>query len=53
LKDLSGKLTKTYVSDSAFDCSYPVIKWGGKSWIIAFEAVKGAQQVVVIKNVGM
>jgi hypothetical protein len=47
VKDLSGKLTKSYVSDPDFDCSYPAIIWGGKSWIIAFEAVKGEQNQVV------
>jgi hypothetical protein len=52
VKDLSGKLTKSYVSDPAFDCSYPAIIWGGKSWIIAFEAVKeeGNQVVQVISK---
>jgi len=39
-KDVRGRLTKTYISDVNFDCSYPTIKWGGKSWLIAFEAVK-------------
>ena len=39
-KDVRGRLTKTYISDVNFDCSYPAIKWGGKSWLIAFEAVK-------------
>jgi hypothetical protein len=52
-KDVKGKLIKTYISDSAYDCAYPAIVWGGKSWIIAFEAAKGAEQVVVIKNIGM
>ena len=47
VKDLSGKLTKSYVSDPAFDCSYPAIIWGGKSWIIAYEAVKEEVNQVV------
>ncbi|MEY2940327.1 MAG: hypothetical protein RJA67_12 [Bacteroidota bacterium] len=47
VKDLSGKLTKSFVSDPAFDCSYPAIIWGGKSWIIAFEAVKDEVNQVV------
>lgn len=52
-KDIKGKLTKTYVSDSSYDCAYPVIIWRGNSWMIAFEAVKGAEQVVMIKNIGL
>jgi hypothetical protein len=39
-KDVRGRLTKTYISDVNFDCSYPAIKWGGKSWLIAFEGLK-------------
>ena len=39
-KDVRGQLTKTYISDVNFDCSYPAIKWGGKSWLIAFEGLK-------------
>jgi hypothetical protein len=39
-KDVRGRLTKSYISDVNFDCSYPTIIWGGKSWLIAFEAVK-------------
>jgi hypothetical protein len=37
------------VSDPAYDCAYPVIKWNGKSWVIAYEAVKeGENQVIQI-----
>ncbi len=52
-KDVKGKLTKTYVSDPSYDCANPMIAWGGKSWIIAYEAVKGPEQVVLIKNTGL
>jgi hypothetical protein len=49
LKDAKGKLTKSYVSDPAYDCSYPAIIWGGKSWVIAYEALKeGENQVIQI-----
>ena len=39
-KDVKGQLTKTYISNTDFDCSYPAITWGGNSWLIAFEGVK-------------
>jgi hypothetical protein len=39
-KDIKGQLTKTYISNTDFDCSYPAITWGGNSWLIAFEGVK-------------
>jgi hypothetical protein len=46
VKDAKGNLTKSFVSDSNYDCSYPAIKWNGKSWVIAFEAVKDLQQTI-------
>ena len=46
IKDVSGHLKKSYVSDSTYDCSYPAIKWNGISWVIAFEAVKDSQQTI-------
>ena len=46
IKDVSGHLKKSYVSDSTFDCSYPAIRWNGISWVIAFEAVKDSQQTI-------
>jgi hypothetical protein len=49
LKDAKGKLTKSFVSDPAYDCAYPVIKWNGKSWVIAYEAAKeGGEQTIQI-----
>jgi hypothetical protein len=51
LKDAKGKLTKSYVSDPAYDCAYPVIKWNGKSWVIAYEAVQDVrQQIQVVRK---
>jgi hypothetical protein len=48
VKDAKGKLTKKYISDKQWDCSYPVIKWNGKSWLVAFEAVKDGVQVIQV-----
>jgi hypothetical protein len=48
VKDVQGKLTKSYVSDPGFDCAYPVITWNGKSWVIAYESVKDTQQVIQV-----
>jgi hypothetical protein len=48
LKDAKGKLTKSYVSDPAYDCAYPVIKWNGKSWVIAYEAVQDVRQQIQV-----
>jgi len=50
LKDFKGKLTKTYVSDPTFDCSYPAIIWNGNSWVIAFEAKKDTMQAIQVVN---
>jgi hypothetical protein len=36
------------VSDPSFDCAYPVITWNGKSWVIAYESVKDAQQIIQV-----
>ena len=46
IKDVLGHLKKSYVSDSTFDCSYPAIRWNGKSWVIAYEAVRESQQTI-------
>jgi hypothetical protein len=48
IKDVKGNLKKSFVSDSAFDCSYPAIIWNGKSWVIAYESVKDAQQLIQV-----
>jgi hypothetical protein len=48
VKDVKGKLTKSYVSDPSFDCAYPVITWNGKSWVIAFEANKDSMQQIQV-----
>ncbi len=48
VKDKKGILRKSYVSDPSFDCAYPVIQWTGKSWIIAYEAVKDSQQLIQV-----
>jgi hypothetical protein len=48
LKDAKGKLTKSYVSDPSYDCAYPVIKWNGKSWVIAYEAIRDSQQLIQV-----
>lgn len=49
VKDLNGKLTKKYISDPKWDCSYPAIQWSGKTWLVAFEAVKDGAQVIHLK----
>ena len=48
VKDVKGKLTKSYVSDPSFDCAYPVITWNGESWVIAFEANKDSMQQIQV-----
>jgi hypothetical protein len=48
VKDAKGNLKKSFVSDPAYDCSYPAIKWNGKSWVIAYEALKDSQQVIQV-----
>jgi hypothetical protein len=49
VKDVKGNLKKSVVSDSAYDCAYPVITWNGKSWVIAYESLKeGENQVIQI-----
>jgi hypothetical protein len=48
VKDIKGNLKKSVVSDSAYDCAYPVITWNGKSWVIAYEAVKDTHQVIQV-----
>jgi len=46
-KDVYGRLSKTYISDVNFDCAYPAIVWGGKSWLIAYEAIRDDDTKVI------
>jgi hypothetical protein len=46
-KDVHGRLSKTYISDVNFDCAYPAIVWGGKSWLIAYEAIRDDDTKVI------
>ncbi len=48
VKDVKGDLKKSYVSDAAFDCSYPAIIWNGHAWVIAYEAVNDAEQTIQV-----
>lgn len=51
VKDISGKLRHELVSDPLSDCSYPVITWNGKAWLLAYESWKGEERVIVSKEI--
>lgn len=51
VKDKQGKMRHLMVSNTDSDCSYPVIQWTGKSWLLAYESWKGEERVIQLKEV--
>ncbi|MCZ2481000.1 hypothetical protein G9H64_12055 [Aquirufa nivalisilvae] len=51
VKDQQGKLRHQWISNSLADCSYPVIHWNGKKWLVAYESWKGEERVIEVREV--
>ncbi|NGZ43527.1 hypothetical protein EWU23_03465 [Cytophagaceae bacterium 50C-KIRBA] len=51
IKDKRGKMRHQLVSSPDSDCSYPVIQWNGKSWLVAYESWKGEDRSIQVKEV--